>query len=207
MSLLFLAACAPAANPTPTQQVVSIYASPATQPWLSEAFACAQELQIILATSNDPAQAQISLRMGEPDNLKSAGYQIGSDDLLIVVNRESPLQNLSMEQARSLFAGSDAAIQVWVFAGKEDIQLVFSREIMAGTPTSTLARLALSPQQMLDALNAEKKIAGFLPRHWKAGTVREIFSLPDVPILAVTTSEPEGAVKEVLGCLQKKQAP
>jgi hypothetical protein len=205
-SLLFLASCTPTAAPPATVQVITIYASPATQPWLSEVYACAQGSQFVLSNTADPAQAELSIRMGEPGNLKSPAYQIGSDDILIIANRESPLQNLTLEQAQTLFSIPGAATQVWVFAPGEDIQQVFTRQMMKDAVLTPGARLALSPQQMSDILNNDKGSVGLLPRRWKAGTVRDIFSLKDIPILALTKSEPQGALKELLGCLQKRPA-
>lgn len=204
--LLFFAACTPANNLTATPQIITVYASPATQPWLSEAYTCAQELQLVISNSNDPAQADITIRMGEPISLNLPVFQIGTDDLLVVVHRESPVQNMAVEQVRALFSKPDASAQIWVFASGEDIQQYFSREVMQTASLASSARIALSPQQMSDALNTDKNIVGILPRRWMAGTVRVIFTLADVPVLALTRSEPEGAIKELLSCLQKRPA-
>ena len=130
--LLLLAACSPASAPINTSQIdqvnvspasgstpqiIHIFASPITQPWLSDAYNCAQGLHFILSNGNDPAQAEISIRLGEPAQLTSPAFQIGQDDLLVVTHRESPLQNLSQADVQNLFSNPDpAAIQIWVFA-------------------------------------------------------------------------------------------
>jgi hypothetical protein len=204
--MFFLSACAPAATQAaPTAQVVSVFSTPSAQPWLSEMNTCAQGLQIVVQTSNDPAQADISVRTGQPDVPPANSYQIGSDDLLIVTHRESALQNLTQEEARALFANPQpAGIQIWVFAAGDDLQQTFTREVMQAAPVSSLARLAVSPQQMSDTLNSDKNAVGLLNRRWKAGTAREIFKLPNVPVLAMTKTTPQGAIKELLACLQKK---
>jgi hypothetical protein len=201
--LLLCAACAPtAASPAP--QVVKIHATMAAQPWLTEASTCAVRSSLILSNVIDPAQADILLRVGEPDHLTTPAFQIDREDLLVVTQRESPIQNLSDEEVRALFAGQGQAdVQIWVFSPGEDLQQVFAREVMRGTPVTSLARLAVSPQQMSDTLDNEKNAVGLLERHWKTGTVREVFSLSDLPVLAITPAEPQGAVKEILACLQK----
>ena len=206
-SLIFLVACAPTVNPTPTPQVITVYASPATQPWLSEVYKCAQGLQLIISDVNDPAQAALAIRMGEPAPLKSPAYEIGRDDLLIVTQPASPLQNLTVEQVRALFSDPGATTQIWVFAPAEDIQQVFSEDVMQGAPLTSQARLGLSPRQMSDAINNDKNVVGLLPRRWKTETARELYSLADVPVLALTQSEPHGALQELLACLQKRPAP
>ncbi len=74
---------------------------------------------------------------------------------------------------------------------------------MQGEPVTSLARLAASPQQMSDTLNAEKNAVGILPRHWMAGSVREVYSAGKIPVLAVTPSEPAGTLASLIDCLQK----
>jgi len=200
--LLLCTACAPSMPPPP--QVVKVYTTAAAQPWLTEASNCAAGSSVILSNVSDPTQADILLRVGEPANLSGFAFQIGREDLLVVTHQDSPLQELTAEQVRAWFGGQgQTEIQVWVYSAGEDLQQVFACEVMRGVPVSSLARLAVSPQQLSAVLNAEQNTLGLLGRHWKTGAVREVFSLPDQPILAITATEPQGAVKNILACLQK----
>ena len=217
--LLVLTACAPLAAPAQTApatppipsaapaelpQVIKIHATGATQTWLQTAFQCADEQKVTLETVNDPQQADISLRLGEPDQLNTPAFKIGLEDLLVVANRESPVQNLTLEGVQSLFSHPETqGVQIWVYAPGEDVQQVFAREVLGGQTVTSLARLAVSPQQMSDSLNQDKNAVGILPRHWKAGGVREVFTLPGVPVLAIVKSDPQGPIKTLLACLQK----
>lgn len=207
--VLLLSACAsPVASPeTATPQVVSVYASAATQPWLPDLYGCAEQAAVVVRLAVSPAEAEIRLRVGEPENLSSPAYQIGSEELLVVTHRESPVQNLTEEQARALFAQGQAGVQVWVYASGEDVQEVFERQLMNGSGISSLARLAANPQQMADTLNVEKDAVGVLPRHWKVGPARDVFVLPGVPVLALTNDAPNEIVQALLACVQKKNAP
>jgi hypothetical protein len=63
--------------------------------------------------------------------------------------------------------------------------------------------VAVSPQQMSDTLVNQSNAVGILPRHSKVGDVRDVFSVAKVPVLAVTQSKPQGAVNQLIGCLQK----
>jgi hypothetical protein len=201
--ILFCAACGTSVTPS-TPPVVKVYVTAAAQPWLVDVSKCAAKSLAIVDNVIDPAQADIVIRVGEPDKLTTPAFQIDKEDLLIVTNRESPVQNLTADDVRALFAGQGQAdAQIWVYSSGEDIQQVFMREIMQGAQVSSFARLAVSPQQMSDTLNAEKNAVGILGRHWKAGTVRDVFTLPDQPVLALTTTEPQGVIKEILACLQK----
>jgi hypothetical protein len=56
---------------------------------------------------------------------------------------------------------------------------------------------------MSDTLINEADTVGILPRHWKAGDSREVFTVATVPVLAITSGEPQGVIREVLACLQQ----
>ena len=80
---------------------------------------------------DDSSVADIILRVGEPEFLASPAYQIDTEEILIVTHRQSPVQNLTLEEARALFAGQgDPSVQVWVYASEEDVQEVFDQFVM-----------------------------------------------------------------------------
>jgi hypothetical protein len=56
---------------------------------------------------------------------------------------------------------------------------------------------------MSNTLVNQANTVGILPRHWKAGDAREVFSSGTVPVLAITNAEPQGVIKELIACLQK----
>ena len=191
-------------TPTPaTPQVVSVYSTSSAEPWLPPLYDFAGTSTVI-SRADDASSADIVLRLGEPKVLTSSAYQIDSEDILIVTHRQSPVQNLTLEGARSLFAGQeDPSVQVWVYASGEDVQEVFDQFVMAGMRVTSSARVAATPQQMSDTLVNESKAVGILPRHWKAGDDREVFKVTTVPVLVLTDSDPKGVIKELISCLQK----
>ena len=199
-----MAACSLAA-PVSTPQVVDVYATSAAQPWMMKLYDCAAERSAALRLTDSSSDAAIYIRIGEPDVLMTPAYQIDTEEILIATHRESPVQNLTLEEARSLFAGQgDPSVRVWVYSSDEDIQKVFEQAVMAGRSVSSSASLAVSPQQMSDVLNAESNAVGILPRHWKVGTARDVYSVGTVPVLAIVKEEPQGIVKELVACLQKQ---
>ncbi|RJP54744.1 MAG: hypothetical protein C4557_02540 [Anaerolineaceae bacterium] len=168
---------------------------------MRDLFTCANERSIIVkVTADDP---DILLRVGEPKTLVSSAYQIGEEELLIVTHRQSPVQNLTLDEARALFAGQgDPSVQVWVYPSGLDLQGLFDQFVMEGRGVTSFARVAASPQEMSDLVTSESNAVGILPGRWKAGDVREVFSAGAFPVLAITSEEPQGAVKMLLGCLQ-----
>jgi hypothetical protein len=210
LSSYLLFSCSPSTPPGTPQSIdgsqdrlVTVYSTSAALPWLEPLYACAGS-SVALSRVDDASTADIVLRVGEPEFLTSPAYQIDVEEILIVTHRQSPVQNLTLEEARALFAGQgDASVQVWVYASGEDVQGVFDQVVMAGRSVSSSARIAVDPQQMSDTLVNESNAVGILPRHWKVGDTREVFSVASVPVLAMTSSEPQGAIKELIACLQK----
>jgi len=198
---LLLYSCTPTAQ-TSQMEVVNVYATSAAQPWLTELYSCAANSAVVLKVNAD--KPDIYLRVGEPEVIISPVFQIDEEEILIVTNRESPIQNLSLEEAQTLFAQGNpsGSVQVWVYSSGEDVQVSFDRLVMQGRSVTSFARVAVSPQNMSDVLNSEPNSVGILPRHWKMGTTREVFSAGTVPVLAITKEEPQGAVSDLISCLQ-----
>ncbi len=201
LSSFLLFSCAPATQPPAQTEAIPVYATPSAQPWMSELFACANKLSLTLnVTAESP---EIYLRLGEPETLLVPAYQIDEEELLIVTHRESPVQNLSLEEAQVLFAGQgDASVQVWGYASEADVQILFDQLVMKGRSVSSFARMAASPQEMSATLNSESNSVGILPKHWVAGNVREVFSAGVVPVLALTKQAPAEGVARLISCLQ-----
>jgi hypothetical protein len=209
--LLLLSACTPA-GPAATPPVVSVYASAATQAWLVELYECAAQQSVVLRLADSAADAEIVLRLGEPANLSTPAFQVDTEELLVVVNRVHPFNILSAEQVRGLFTGQiddwsqieaskTGKVQVWVFAQGEDVQEVFA-STLGGSPVVSSARLAVSPEAMSQGVANDENAIGILPRHWKMGNVADVHVAASLPVLALTPSEPQGALTSLLACLQ-----
>ena len=211
ITLIFLTACAPA-TPVATPQVVKVYSTSAAQPWLTDLYNCPSSSAVIDLT--DSQSADILIRVGEAANLTTPAFQIGTDDIIVAVHPQTGTGSLTIEQVRQLFTGqaanwkdvggSDVPVQVWTYSPDEDIQQIFDDTVLAGQPITSLARLAVSAQAMSDAIGANAGSVGVLTRRWKSGNVNEAFVVASAPALAITKSEPQGAVKDLIACLQKK---
>ena len=198
--LFTISACG-AATPTAEPQVVDVYATSAAQPWLTKLYACAADSSVVLNINAE--SPEIYLRVGEPDVLVSPAYQIDDEEILVVTPRESPVQNLTLTEAQDLFAQGKPSVQVWVYPSDVDLQMAFDQLVMKGRSVTSFAKVAVSPQNMSAVLKSDPAAIGILTRHWLTGDVREVFSTGRVPVLAVTKSEPQGAVNELISCLQR----
>ena len=199
-----ISACAPAAQTPSQNRMVDVYSTAAAAPWLIEFYDCAASLSLTLRLADSPSAAQIQIRLGGPETWTLPAYQIGEERILIAAHRQSPIQELTLEEAQALFAGSgDPSVQVWVYASDEDLQKVFDQFVMSGRSAASFARLAVSPQQMSDVLNAEKNAVGILPERWKMGDVREVREVGIAPALAILNAEPNDALMSLLSCVQE----
>jgi hypothetical protein len=182
-------------------QVVDIYATPSAQPWLEELYACALDASVALnMTAESP---QIRLRLGEPEGWTGSVFQVGTEEIVIAANLQNPLGSLTLPQANEIFSGKgNPSMQVWAYAAGEDIQKAFDRAVMNGRGVTSFARLAVNPSHMSGALTADVNAIGFLPRHWMTGEMKELFIATSLPVLALTPSEPEGIIRELIACMQ-----
>lgn len=203
------ASCA-APRPDKASDVVNINATSAAYPWLEGVYACAPASVAVKLAGAD--SADVRLRLGEPENLTSPAFQIGTVDVLVVVQPQTAIASLTIDEARAIFSGAttnwkdvggaDVPVQVWAYAPGEDLQAYFDEAVMNGRPITSLARLAASAQEMSDSVGSAPGSVGLLDRRWKAGNTRDVLTLSPVPVLAIVRSEPTGAVKDLLSCLQ-----
>lgn len=131
----------------------------------------------------------------------------------MIVQSQNGINSLTADQVHAVFFGQvtdwkdigglDAPIQVWTYAQGEDIQQVFERYGMANQQVTSLARLAVSAQDMLNSVANDPNAIGFLPASWVKGNVKNIYKVASVPVLVITRSEPQGVLRELIACLQK----
>ena len=215
-TVLLLSSCVPA-SPTSPPKPITVQYTAAAQPWLSALAVCSGNSVLIPSLRSadylDINQADLTIRIGETSNLTAPTYQIGTDDILVIANPQNPINQLTIEQVRGLFTGhiqnwkdiqgTDAPVQVWVFASGEDVQQIFEQTSLGGTPVTSAARLATGPEAMAQAIADDINAIGVFTGHWKPGNVSDIFTGASVPVLASTSSEPQGALLQILACLQK----
>jgi ABC-type phosphate transport system substrate-binding protein len=174
------------------------------------------------ASALDITQADITLRWGAGADSSGALVELGSDDLILVVNPHNPLQNLTGSQVRNIFSGSNLAwsdfskgntnsIVVWSYPQGSEIRQYFED---AFSPVDLLssAHLAPDPNAMRQAVGADPSAIGYLPGRWVDSSVHPLsitgnsqLSLSQ-PILAAARTIPQGAQKEWLLCLQRSIA-
>jgi PBP superfamily domain len=216
LALLVLSACGPA-TPATTPVTVKVQYSPATQPWLASLSNCAGNNVVDASPRSvrtlDLGQADLAMYIGDTTPVGQHTYQIGTDAVNVLASKQNPIVKLSLAQVQALFSGRiqnwkdvggpDAALQVWVFSSGEDLQQIFETNGMGGSPVTSLARLATSPAEMVQAVAQDANAIGLLNGRWKAEGLSTLFTVATVPVLVSTAAEPQGAVLQIINCLQK----
>ena len=210
-ALILLNACGAQQTSQATPQLVKVYVTSAASSRLTDLYNCSTPSMAILLSG--PQTADITIRLGQPDSLSLPAYQIGTDDVAVVVQSQNNIDTLTVDQVHSIFlgqvtnwkdvGGSVMPIQVWIYAQGEDLRQIFEQNVMNNQPVTSLARLAVSAQNMSDSVANNAGSIGFLPRSLETANVHDVYKVASEPLLAITKSQPQGVVNDLIACLQK----
>ena len=217
LAFILLPSCR-SAPPTSRPDQFTVQYTAASVPWLSSLYHCASGDVVIGeqrgADFLDTQSADMVIRMGMPENQAFFSYQIGTDNLLVILNLKNPTSKLSADQAHGIFSGqiqnwktingTDASVQVWVYPPGEDIQEIINQTVLNRSAVSSSARLANNPNEMLQAIEKDVNGVGIITGRWKNADVAGVYTVANsVPVLAITSTEPQGTLAHILACMQK----
>jgi phosphate transport system substrate-binding protein len=159
------------------------------------------------------------IRLGEPDEIPSTAYEIGTDEIVVVAHPDNPIHSLTLADIRALFSGEirnwdelgskDMPVQVWAFGPSEDIRQIFDATVMLQQPISSEAHLALNTDSMATGVGSEPGATGFLPRSLVKPDIQivnidQLSSSIIVPVLAFTAPDADDATMTLVACMQNK---
>jgi ABC-type phosphate transport system substrate-binding protein len=140
---------------------------------------------------------------------------LGETEIKVIVNSSSTLQNLTLEEIKTIFrkgtTASGQPLQVWILQDDE-VRPNFDAVVLNGEEAASQARIAPDPAAMLEAVSSDPTAIGYLPATWLNDEVRPLVldlglesALSQklrLPILALAKVEPQGVSRTLLGCLQ-----
>ena len=180
---ILLVACEPAHPSTPMPTPVSVFlAYPVfLQPAADRLIDCATG-NPLLALFLDPIPADQSqlpgvllrIQLGEYSLNGNNFYQIGEEEITIIVNSNNPLSHLSTDQLVAIYSGQQThweyedhpEIQVWAYPPEDNLRVILEAAI-PGTPRlSSLANIAPTPMAVIQAVASDQAALGFVPGSW-----------------------------------------
>jgi hypothetical protein len=235
--ILLLGACKEpdVSTPAPTPHAIHVTYPSALKPWADKLADCASgNPQVALYFSQLPQKEpdifsdEISLELGEPSQVDEtySFWQVGNEQVIVVVNTSNPLSELSTDEIRSVFLGqtpywdgaTNKAVQVWVLTPDDPARMVFEHAVLQSQSITSYAMLAPDPAAMLEAISRDAEAIGYLPNSFlitadpsMSDKVKNIQLEAQLeidmtrPVVAVTQAEPQGLVRELLVCLQSSQ--
>jgi len=232
--VLILTACGnpEVSIPASTPEAIEIIFPQALQPWVDKLASCAYNVpQIALYFLESEAldtviqPNSIELKLGQPNNISDVTYlsQVGWEQIVVVVNQENPLLQLSNEELKSIFSGQGLKLedgthqptQVWVLPKEEPTRLIFEHAAMQKQSFATDAKLAPDPFALLETISQNIGAIGYLPGSFINPNDPSISSKVKIiqlesslkaklrqPVIAITQSEPKGLMRSLLVCLE-----
>lgn len=208
--LLLSVACTPPSAPGVTVWRVAI--PPMLRLWMANLESCLPP-QTVLAL--DDRQAEVRLEWGEPPALSSPAFLIGEEALLVIAHPQNGISRLSEEQVRAIFrgevqnwqqvGGSDLPVDVWVYpSGAEGMQIF---EAWLDGTVSSMAHLAMTPQETLIAVQSTPGVIGWVGARWSLPGTVTVAQLPAMPILLIFSRSPSPAEARWVSCLQAQTRP
>ena len=235
-TVLILAACqtnTPSAQPALPPEIWQVQFSPTLQ-WIEPGLNLCSNRQAnigLVTFERPPAEldvhpADITLRWGAPEHLNGHAAVLAYDDLALVVNAHNPIQTLNQTDVQAIYEGKitnwkvfnpspsfDQQIQAWRYSDGEETQQIFKNELVKDLQNIEAAGIAPSPEYMVQIIAANVGAIGYIPQRWLNQSIRKVSLLGNstnsmqVPILAITNSEPTSQQKLWLACLQSTLMP
>ncbi len=192
-----------------TPRLFTLYSADSTENRVPRVYDCATRAQLgLVSRTFDIDEADISLRIGAVEN----GYKIGEIELVIIGNAENPTKALTRVEVSDIFTGKivnwaevggeDALITLWVYDNEDDLQSAFNETLLKTETISTMARQAQNTREMRREIAQDAYAIGISTQADVGTNLRVLYSIEQLPILAVSKDEPEEIVFSVIRCLQ-----
>lgn len=222
IGLLLAAGCqaAPAATPRPAVVVLSIQYTPVVRSLLPRLHDCAGELKgagvVVeerLSSRLDLTQTDLVLRFGESLEASLTPSLLGLQDVVMIASLDANINEISLLQLQSLYQKERPAgageLQALTYPAGDDLRAVFDQVLMQGKVVSGSLPVAADSAAMLELVAKSPQAVGFILKGDLTESVKRVAIIPaeaeikNQPVLALSRGEPQGALHELVVCLQK----
>jgi ABC-type phosphate transport system substrate-binding protein len=213
--------------------VVHLQTTTALEHWLPEVADCASAIPNLgVASDIVPPEdlsldsADLLLRLGARHADDPFTVVLGSENLVLVAGDQVPISTLSAESLQSIYAGDWATWAVVPGADAEsaaslplvllsapagsELENLFSESYLDGNPIVSNPQRYATMQGLADKLNANPTALGYalasqVPEDFRTLPVTGLETPSSFYVLAVTTAEPAGGLRQLLLCLQNPE--
>jgi hypothetical protein len=214
----------PTATIPPSPQLIRVAFPSTLEPTRESLHICANEhpeyALIFTSTSEslDYSEHDITIWYMEKPPVVNQAFPLANDDLVVIVNINNSLEDLSAEELTDIFSGriehwseiggEQKLVSVWTYPEGILMRDLFHSTLLGEAGFSLLSFIAPSPHEMLEAVIGDPGAIGFIPRSWLTSDVNTV-NLDNqsagsltMPLLALTNENPQGAVRVLVDCLQ-----
>jgi hypothetical protein len=215
---------APVASPPATLQVITISIAASLEPLKASLQNCAGAqpgigLFINLPDDGSATDPNLKITLGEPATPAGFEAPLATEDLVVVINQTNKLTALSTDDLRALYTGQMTqweklgsplgTVEVWDYAASDQLHRVFDQAVLKGSKVASQVYLAPTPAAIVEALSSNPEAIGYLPRAWLSSDKihpveleEDVTSAMRLPVLALASHEPVGALRTLVACLQ-----
>lgn len=222
-------------SPAPTLTVIELQITPELEHWLPRVSQCAQSMdnfgiytEILTHEALDTNQTDLVLKLGQREESDPHIAVMGYEEIVIVGGSETPIDALSIESLQAIFNSSitnwgdlpevsdqgieiNQPIQTLTYPEGHILQKLFSLTYLNSESVQTEPILYSTCEGLSEKLQENPyAIAFVLKSHatddHKMITITGMDTKAALQyVLAVTNSEPQGGLKQLLLCLQNMQ--
>jgi len=171
--------------------------------------------------------ADLVIRFGPKTDQEENVSVLGMDMIVFIIDGENPLASISSQSLAEIFLGHyqtwsqvpemasanppyDLPISVFSYGGGSDLLPILSNAFLNAEPVNQDALYAASWEILQDSVAETPGGIGYVLESQVSGKVQTLQIIDQAefhlgleqPVIAVTRSEPEGALRQLLLCLQ-----
>lgn len=227
-----LVACAPITTqtPSPTLHLLRVGLSPAVQPWKTHVESCAEKLpgyglilDELVFEADTWDRYDVVIYLGLPESFSGFSTQIGAETFALIVNSANPIESIAAERIVDIYTASITTwalvetdgssftqpITPWIYPERDFLHQAFKRAARFPDGARVEATIAPDPGAMLEAVASESGAIGYVPTRWLSDPIEGVKPVTwdgdpvELPVLGLAESDPQGAVRSLLVCLDQ----
>jgi hypothetical protein len=198
------------------QEVVTVAITPSARHTSLAVSTCASTINAasfeISELYPSQAEADLVIRLGEPDIPATFAAQIATEELVIILHPDNPAGSLTLDQVQQLFdgnihnwsdlGGANEPVSVWSLLPTDETRHIFVQSVLNNGLIASNASLAPHPEMMASTVADNPAAIGYLPQSWTSPDLSAILPGVSIPVLVISESQPQGAARELVACLQ-----